>query len=247
MRIALDAHAGVALRPAGSMVRGAVTYRALARAASELARGLAALDIDIGDRVSILSPTRSEWTLADLGILLSGAVVVPIDHTDSAERCAQILAHSGARAVICEDDEQLAKVDSIAGRCPALRQRIMMTGSGARTIALDDVRARGRLEHDSLLFTRGAAVAADDVATIVYSSSETEPLACAALTHANLLAATASYRGDRELDAGAIVHMVVPLEQTPARVAQLGALTAGATITFACDDHDRQTSDEAAA
>src|SRR5271165_809829 len=39
-------------------------YRELVRAARDIARGLIALGIEPGERVSILSDTRPEWTIA---------------------------------------------------------------------------------------------------------------------------------------------------------------------------------------
>src|SRR5882672_4430093 len=42
-----------------------------------LARGLAALGIEPGDRVALVSENRPEWVIADLAIMEAGAVTVP--------------------------------------------------------------------------------------------------------------------------------------------------------------------------
>ena len=55
-----------------------VGYAEVAEIASEVARGLIDLGIEPGDRVCILCSTRPEWTYADFGITMTGAVVVPI-------------------------------------------------------------------------------------------------------------------------------------------------------------------------
>ena len=82
-----------------------VTYGELADVARAVAKGLIALGIEAGDRVSILGSTRAEWTLCDLGSLCAGAVVAPIYHTNSPGECEHVLGNSQARLVFCEDDD----------------------------------------------------------------------------------------------------------------------------------------------
>ena len=229
---ALDRFTGVALRPPGATEPGAMTYAELATAASELARGLVAIGIARGDRVAILSSTRAEWTLADIGVLLAGAVVVPIYYTNAPEECAYVLSHSDARAVLCEDPEQLAKIEAVRVEVPELEHHILLTGSATGAMTLDELRARGREVDASVLRRRRATVAADDVATIVYTSGTTGPPKGCMLTHANLLAATTMYRDRLELRRGMSLYMFLPLAHVLARVAQFVTLSVGGTIVF---------------
>jgi long-chain acyl-CoA synthetase len=230
---AFAAHAGTALRPPGSAEPGALSYAALATATSEIGRGLAAIGIAPGDRVAILASTRAEWTLADVGTLLSGAVVVPVYHTNSPTECEYVLAHSGARAVFCEDAEQLAKVAAGAARCPALVTRILLTGEAPPgTLTLAELRELGRGQEESLLATRTAGVGPDDLATIVYTSGTTGPPKGCMLTHRNLLSAAEMYRDRLGLDADMSIYMFLPLAHALARVAQIVALTVGGEIIF---------------
>lgn len=90
-----------------------LSYAGLGSAVHEIAGGLLALGIRRGERVSILSGTRPEWTLADLGALCAGAVVAPIYPSDSPEECEYILKHAESRIVFCEHGRQLAN-------CPRL-------------------------------------------------------------------------------------------------------------------------------
>ena len=232
LRAALRANTGVALRPPGDDDAGEFTYPQLATATSEIARGLAAIGISTGNRVAILASTRSEWTLADVGCLLAGAVVVPIYYTNSPEECEYVLAHSGACAVICEDPLQLAKVDAVAERCPGLERRILMTGAAAGAMTMDELRERGRGLEESLLQTRSAAVAPEDVATIVYTSGTTGPPKGCMLTHDNLLSAAVMYRDRLELGPDMTLYMFLPLAHVLARLAQLVTLTVGGTVIF---------------
>ena len=210
----------------------ALSYAQLAVAVSEVARGLAAIGIDAGDRVAILSSTRAEWALADVGALLAGAIVVPIYYTNSPEECEYVLSHSGARAVLCEDTDQLAKIDTVADGCPELEHRILLTGSAPGALTLDELRAKGRDLDEALLTARAARIAPEDIATIVYTSGTTGPPKGCMLTHENLLSAATMYRDRLELGPGMRLYMFLPLAHALARIAQIVALTVGATTIF---------------
>ena len=97
----------------------------LGEAVSEVARGLIDLGLEHGDKVSILSHTRPEWTYANFAILAAGAVSVSIYQTNSAEECHYVLEHSESRAVFVEDAEQLAKVREVQGDLPNLEHIII--------------------------------------------------------------------------------------------------------------------------
>ena len=90
-----------------------------------------ALGVEKGDKVSILGNTRVEWTYFDFAALTTGATVVPIYQTNSAEECEYVLENSDAKVVIVEDEEQLEKVRSVRDRCPKLEHVIRMTGRAA--------------------------------------------------------------------------------------------------------------------
>ena len=169
-----------------------MSYAELGTAVREIARGLIALGIRPGDRVSILSNTRAEWTLADLGALCAGAVVAPIYHTNSPGECHYVLEHAGSRLVFCEDAEQAAKVEQVREH--------------ARARARRHLRRLGRRRH----LARGAAAAAakvdptapdeiarlvqpEDMATIVYTSGTTGPPKGCITTHANCMATARMY------------------------------------------------------
>ena len=55
-----------------------ISARTLAEKVRATAMGLYALGVRAGDHVGLLSENRSEWTIADLGVLHCGAADVPI-------------------------------------------------------------------------------------------------------------------------------------------------------------------------
>jgi long-chain acyl-CoA synthetase len=87
-----------------------VSWKQADEMALEVAAGLAALGLLPVDRVALLSQTRFEWMLCDIGILIAGAVTVPVYPSSTADQCAYIVRNSNARAVFVEDAAQLDKL-----------------------------------------------------------------------------------------------------------------------------------------
>ena len=210
-----------------------ISYRELGKAAREIAGGLAELGIQRGDHVAILAGTRPEWTLADFGALCAGATVVPIYQTNSPEECQYILEHAGVRAVFCEDAGQVAKVEQVRHRCPALEHVIVMEGTASGAVPLAQLRDQGAMTGEAVVAERLAHVGPGDVATIVYTSGTTGPPKGCVVTHYSLLATVAMYVRELELrDRQMVIYLFLPLAHSLARVAQLATLEAGGTIAF---------------
>jgi long-chain acyl-CoA synthetase len=207
-----------------------LSYGELGAAAREIAGGLIGLGIEPGDRVAILSNTRAEWTLADVGALCAAATVVPVYHTNSPAECRYVLEHSEARAIFCEDADQLAKLEQVRGELPRLDHVILLTGDAPGTITLDALRADG-VAHAAAADARVARVDATDVATLVYTSGTTGPPKGCMLTHANWLSAIDMYVTRLRLDGG-VVFMFLPLAHVMARITQMFALSVGDTIAY---------------
>ena len=217
-RMVLDAaerHSGTAIRFPRDGTWHEWSFAELGTAVRELARGLAALGLEPGDRVALLGETRPEWTLADAAILAAGLVVVPVYQTNSPEECRYVVDHSGARAIIVEDAGQLEKIEAVRDQLPGLEHVISMVDTG-RTTTVDDLRARAGEVEESELLRRLEAVGPDDVATIVYTSGTSGPPKGCVLTHRNVLATGAAYAELLDLRAaGDAVH--VPAARPRAR------------------------------
>ena len=133
-----------------------VSWAEAATAVDELANGLLALGVQKGDAFGILARTTLDWALFDFALALVGAVGAPIYATSSARDVRYVLEHSEAVGVLCEDDEQRAKVDGADVRhvltfadLPALREQ-GRAFAAAHPDALDErarVDRRGRPLH----------------------------------------------------------------------------------------------------
>src|SRR3979490_412346 len=99
-----------------------VTYAQLAEIVQEVGLGLIDLGIQAGERICILANPGPEWSYAALGAATAGTVVVPIYQTNSPEECHWVLSDSEACAIVCEDEEQLAKGAAIPDQPPELHE-----------------------------------------------------------------------------------------------------------------------------
>jgi long-chain acyl-CoA synthetase len=235
---------GPALRFPTGEGRSDLSYPELVERAGRLAKGLIEIGVEPGDRVAILSTTRAEWTLADLAILWSGGVVVPVYPTNSAAECEHVLRDSGARVVFCEDAEQLAKVRSVRDRLPALEWTVAFTVNGA--FGLDDLASRGERLADSRLRAKIRTKEPRETCTVVYTSGTTgAPKGCV-LTEGNLRANLDMVQQRIAFGAGEnTIYLWLPLAHVLGRMVQLLALDQGATLAYWSGDPARMLEDVA--
>jgi len=224
---------GTALRYPESGAWRRLSYAELGQRVREIARGLIALGVQPGDRVAILSNTRAEWTLADFGTMCAGAIVVPVYQTNSPEECQYVLEHSGATAIFCEDEEQIAKLAEIRATLPALHHVIGFEGESDGVMSFAQLRERGAELPDDAVDERVAAIAEDDVATIVYTSGTTGPPKGCMLTHRNLRCTPDMAQQRLTMVPGEdILYLFLPLAHMLARTVQLFTIDAGGELAY---------------
>ncbi|WP_435832677.1 AMP-dependent synthetase/ligase [Nocardia vinacea] len=185
-----------------------LTCAELDRRARALASALAGRGVRAGDRVAILGRTSLEWALLDCALLALGAVVVPVYPTSSAAQIEHILRDSGSAYFVAEDESDGARL------------RAASAGE-VWTFAL--IAEWTATEIDADLDARIAAVHADDLAMIVYTSGTTGVSKGCLITHRNMFVSSANtVRQTGELFDGTTV-LALPLSHV-----------FGQTILFAC-------------
>src|SRR3954462_2547494 len=81
-----------------------LTYPQLLESSREFAAALVAGGVERGDRVAIWCFNSAEWIVAVLGIFEAGASLVPVNTRFKGTEAADILARSGARALVTATD-----------------------------------------------------------------------------------------------------------------------------------------------
>jgi long-chain acyl-CoA synthetase len=221
-----------------------VTYRQLADLVEEIALGLIDLGIEAGERFCILANTRPEWSYVDMAATSVGAVVVPIYQTNSPEECLWVISDSGACAIVCEDEQQLAKIDAIRDQLPNLRTVIVIdppaggsaNGSAGATherpITLDEVREHAQGHASEEVQARRAAVRPEDPFTFIYTSGTTGPPKGCVLTHGNYHAMMGMISEAGEITEDEIIYLYLPLAHSYALLIQLAVFNLGGTLAY---------------
>ncbi len=221
-----------------------VTYAQLADTVQEIGLGLIDLGIQPGDRLCILANTRPEWSYVDMAATSAGAVVVPIYQTNSPEECLWVISDSGACAIVCENDEQLAKIAAIREQIPDVRTVVVMDASPAGSdangsaaaaldpIPLDEVRERGRTRNVEELEARRAAVKPEDPFTFIYTSGTTGPPKGCVLTHGNYRAIIDMIGEAGEIQGDEVIYLYLPLAHSFALLIQLAVFDLGGTLAY---------------
>ena len=79
-----------------------LTYVELVDRIRRAAGAYAEFGIDKGDRVAVWAPNTADWIVAAFGLLTAGGVLVPVNTRFKAEEAADVIARSGAKAVMVQ-------------------------------------------------------------------------------------------------------------------------------------------------
>jgi long-chain acyl-CoA synthetase len=172
----------------------ALTYRETKEQVYKAAAGLLALGIRKGDRVALISESRIDWVISELGVLHAGAICVPLsillkEGADLKFR----LEHSETRWVIVSGS-QMNKIKSIKNELKNLEKLILLDPGESYDkdeIYMGDIRKMGedylKNNYDKFLETINSA-GPDDYVNICYTSGTTADPKGIILSHRNYTA-----------------------------------------------------------
>ncbi|WP_224490980.1 AMP-dependent synthetase/ligase [Robertkochia flava] len=158
------------------------------RLTDQFSRGLLNMGVKPNDKIALISTNnRTEWHIADIGVLQTGAVNVPIYPTISEEDYAYILNHSESTYCFVSDKELLDKVSSIRDQVPTLKEIYTFDEiEGARNYK--EILESGKNEsNQKALEETKEKVKPEDLATIIYTSGTTGRPKGVMLSHHNIV------------------------------------------------------------
>ncbi len=182
-----------------------LSFAELDQRSDSVAAALAAAGIQPGDRVGLLCPNGADFVTAYLGILKSGATVVPLNLLLNPREMAYILSDSGAGGLIHHAAFDQAADQATQGLDFQVRVR------------MGDDAMPGMIRFSDLWQQTSDPIPAPDldvhqaVAVILYTSGTTGRPKGAMLTHANLIANAASVIEVMEITADDRMLVVLPM------------------------------------
>jgi long-chain acyl-CoA synthetase len=201
--------------------RISLTYGEALKKIQGIARYLRTLGVDKGDRVALSGSNTPEWAVAYLGILFTGAVVVPIDYQLKNEEIQNLCRASGSRVLFIDEE----KLDFFE-RNPDALEKIISLARGRGNYIYD------RAEEPGEEFPVHPA-AENDMAAILYTSGTTGKPKGVVLSHRNLVSDCLLAQGNMRLYPEDVFYALLPIHHAYCMLAVLiETISAGAEVVF---------------
>ncbi|WP_136715951.1 bacteriohemerythrin [Halorientalis salina] len=183
------------------------TFAELYERARAVAGGLLSEGFKPGDRIAIVAENRYDWMVVDVACQLAGLVSVPIYPSFESQQTVELLEEAAVDGLVSEV-ETAVEVEEAAGSVVQIAD-----------LPTEEPRA-----------LPGFEAGVDDVATIVFDVGTTGEEGGCALTHRNLLSATASLAEALPLDPGATGTCFLPLAHVYQRVSTYYLWASGGAV-----------------
>jgi long-chain acyl-CoA synthetase len=151
-----------------------------------VSRGLIALNVQKGDRVSVSANNRVEWNIFDIAVQQIGAILVPLYPTSSESDYSFIINNASVKLIVVSNKELFDKVEKIRPNTPSLSSVFTFEEVEGATNWKAIHEEASKIE-ESEVTKRMAEVAPEDMVTIIYTSGTTGNPKGVMLSHINLL------------------------------------------------------------
>jgi long-chain acyl-CoA synthetase len=219
-----------------------ISYSEYRRRVELFALGLASLGVRKKDTIAIISENRPEWVIADMGIILLGAVDVPIYPTLTAKQIEFIFNDARVSIAVVSNQSQLNKVLKIRDQVKTLKKIILMTDktdapTDKTVIGFSKIYEMGEeFEREEWEFIETAMkrVKPQDLLTIIYTSGTTGNPKGVMLSHSNLVANIVASAVAIPITPNDVFLSFLPLCHSFERMAgYYTAMACGATVAYA--------------
>lgn len=159
-----------------------------------------------GDKVALLSNNMPNWSSAYFSVTFMGAVVVPILPDFSATEVANVLTHSGAKAIYIST--------SLLSRLEGFKSDELKTGILIEDFSILFAKNKSILYDPFVKPSKIYEVAEDDLAAIIYTSGTTGRSKGVMLTHKNICFNAIKGKVIQPIDENDRFLSVLPLSHT---------------------------------
>ena len=158
------------------------TWQEAADIAREIGLGLASLGMKRGDKVALIGQNTTLMYISFDAIQSVGGIPVPLYADSVAEEMTYVLDHAGVRFAVCQDQEQIDKIETMRDRVPQIEHLVYEEHKGMRRYEQPDIHSIDALREAGREFDRAnpgfydeqvALGTGSDLAIIVYTSGTT--------------------------------------------------------------------------
>ncbi|HUH69727.1 MAG TPA: AMP-binding protein, partial [Mycobacterium sp.] len=154
-----------------------VTWQQVGDRVYNIAGGLISLGIAPEDRVALASSTRYEWVLVNFAVMCAGTATTTVYPTTNASDVAYIVANSGSRVVVAEDQTQVDKLLEHRAELPDVSKVVIIDGNGDGdgdwVITRNELEQLGKqllADSPNAIKERVATVGPGQLASLLYTS-----------------------------------------------------------------------------
>lgn len=201
------------------------SYLETKKQAHEFAAGLMQMGVKQNDKIALLSEGRNAWIIGELGILLTGAVNIPLSiKLEESNDLIFRLQHSEAEYIVVSNG-QLKKIHAIINDLPLVKKVIIIDEQdayGDNEISWDEVVELGKIllkTNPQAVEDRAALIKPDDLANISYTSGTTADPKGIMLTHRNYTANVMQALSLMSIPTSYKTLIILPLDHCFAHVA----------------------------
>lgn len=199
------------------------TFEEVGRQARAIADFLLAQNFPPGSHVALLSKNCAHWLMADLAIMMSGHVSIPIYPTLNDASVNQILTHSESRALI------VGKLDDYASQRPGVPD---IPRIGVEAFGINEQHSWEQLVNETETSISMPDPSPDQLHTIIYTSGTTGNPKGVMHTVGNFMTSIHTLKDILKLHNHARFFSYLPLAHVAERLIWTYALALGGHIRF---------------